>query len=224
MLSREGLERRQIWVYGIALLAGSVAGLAFPSSLNLQALIVPVIGPLLYGMFSLIPFLELGDAAREHRFLGALTLANFVFVPVLVWILTRFLPADEPALLLGVLLVLLTPCIDYVIVFTHLGRGNAKLTLAATPLLFVAQVLLLPVYLLLFLRGEAAAVVQAGPFMHAFLVLIVLPFAAAVGTQMWARKGRPGAVALEAAAWLPDSRCRRPPAPSLRRLSSPKRS
>lgn len=127
-----------------------------------------------------------------------------MFVPVLAWILTRFLPGDEPALLLGVLLVLLTPCIDEVIVFTHLGRGNAKLTLAATPLLFVAQVLLLPVYLWLFLQGPASAVVQAEPFLRAFLVLIVLPLAAAVATQLWAKSGsRPGVVALEAAAWLP---------------------
>lgn len=91
---------------------------------------------------------------------------------MLVWILTRFLPADEPTLLLGVLLVLLTPCIDYVIVFTHLARGNAKLTLAATPLLFVAQVLLLPLYLWLLLPGSASTVVKAEPFLRAFLVLI----------------------------------------------------
>ena len=203
MLSREALEQHQVRVYGVTLLAGAAAGLVSPASVNLQILIEPVIGILLYGMFSQVPFLELGAAVRQHRFLGALTVANFVLIPVLVWILTRFLPSEEPALLLGVLLVLLTPCIDYVIVFTHLGRGNAKLTLAATPLLFVVQVLLLPVYLWLFLRGPAAAVVQVEPFLRAFLVLIVLPLAAAVGAQLWARRRGTGAVALGAAAWLP---------------------
>src|SRR5690606_17376063 len=35
--------------------------------------------------------------------------------------LTQFLP-PEPLVRLGVLLVLLTPCIDYVVTFAHLGR------------------------------------------------------------------------------------------------------
>lgn len=204
MLVREQLEERQIRVYAVALLLGALAGLAVPASTRLQAVIEPVIGVLLYGMFTQIPFLELRGALRRHGFLGALALANFVLVPALVWLLTRTLPTGEPALLLGVLLVLLTPCVDYVVVFTHLGRGDAKLTLAATPLLFVAQVLLLPGYLWLFLRGPAAAVVQAGPFLHAFVVLIVLPLAAAVATQVWARSGPgPGTVVLAGAAWLP---------------------
>ena len=39
--------------------------------------------------------------------------------------------ADEPALLFGVLLVLLTPCIDYVIVFSGLAGGASDRLLAA---------------------------------------------------------------------------------------------
>ncbi|WP_219817981.1 hypothetical protein [Nitrosomonas ureae] len=66
-----------------------------------------------------------------------------------------------PTLLLGVYLVLLTPCIDYVVVFTHLGRGNARLVLASTPLLLITQMLLLPVYLWLFMGEQAAQVMSS---------------------------------------------------------------
>ncbi len=45
---------------------------------------------------------------------------------------------------LGVLFVLLTPCIDYVVTFSHLGRADA---LASTPALLILQMMLLPVYL-----------------------------------------------------------------------------
>ncbi len=45
---------------------------------------------------------------------------------------------------LGVLLVLLTPCIDYVARFLTLGRADAKLLLAATPALLLPQMALLP--------------------------------------------------------------------------------
>jgi len=203
MALRDALERQQVLVYAVVLPCAAAAGLMVPASERLHILIEPVIGLLLYGMFTQIPFLELCSALRRHRFLGALTLANFVFVPALVWLLTLLLPPGEPALLLGVLLVLLTPCIDYVIVFTHLGRGDATLTLAATPLLFVAQMLALPVYLWLFLRGTAV-MVEPEPFVHAFLVLIVLPLSAAIITQLWARRGPGlGTAVLAVAAWLP---------------------
>jgi ACR3 family arsenite efflux pump ArsB len=138
-MSREQLEEKQIWIYAAALAIGAGLGLWRPAfGASLEFLISPVIGILLYEMFTQIPFLQLRGAFANRRFTAALLTVNFVVVPVLVWLLSRFLP-DHPPLLIGVFLVLLTPCIDYVIVFTHLGRGNALLVLASTPLLLLAQ-------------------------------------------------------------------------------------
>lgn len=63
--------------------------------------------------------------------------------------------------------------------------------------------LLLPVYLWLFMGGQAAQVMSAGPFLEAFFVLIVLPLGVAVATESWAKRRRNGAIWLEATAWLP---------------------
>jgi ACR3 family arsenite efflux pump ArsB len=153
-------------------------------------------------MFAQIPFLHLREAFANRQFTVALLTVNFIIVPVLVWLLSRLLP-EHPPLLLGVYLVLLTPCIDYVIVFTHLGRGNARLVLASTPLLLLVQMLLLPMYLWLFMGEQAAQVMSAGPFLEAFLVLIVLPLGLALATEFWAKRQRSGAVWLESTAWLP---------------------
>lgn len=112
---------------------------------------------------------------------------NFVIVPLLVAILIQFAPND-PMIRLGVLLVLLCPCIDYVVTFAHLGRADAKLLLASTPALLIVQMLLLPVYLRLFLGADASRLVQAGPFLHAFLWLIAIPLALAFIVQLWARR------------------------------------
>lgn len=60
---------------------------------------------------------------RNRRFLVALLVANFIVVPLLVWPLFQLL-TTEPAVQLGVLLALLAPCIDYVVVSTHIGRGK----------------------------------------------------------------------------------------------------
>lgn len=83
------------------------------------------------------------------------------------------------------LLVLLTPCVDYVIVFSGLAGGDSRRLLAATPLLLLAQMVLLPGYLWLFL-GSGLAVVDPGPFVEAFVVLIVIPLVLAWLTQAWA--------------------------------------
>ena len=127
---------------------------------------------------------------------------NYIAVPIVVWLLSKFLP-DYPPLLLGVYLVLLTPCIDYVIVFTALGRGNEKLVLMSTPLLFITQLLLLPLYLWLFMGGEAAGIVEPAPFLEAFLGLIVIPLAIAIILQLLARKSPVGNQLLNLSAWLP---------------------
>lgn len=90
------------------------------------------------------------------------------------------------------LLVLLTPCIDYVIVFSGLAGGASERLLAAAPLLMLTQILLLPVYLLLFIGPEGVAVVDVGPFAEAFLLLIVVPLAAAAVTQALAKRSTVG--------------------------------
>ena len=202
-MRREQLEENQIGLYVVALAVGMGLGLWHPSfGANLEYLISPVLAVLLYGMFTQIPFLQLRAAFANKRFTAALLMINFIIVPIVVWFLSLLLP-EHPPLLLGVYLVLLTPCIDYVVVFTHLGRGNARLVLASTPLLLLTQILLLPLYLWLFMGEQAAQVMSAEPFLEAFLVLIVFPLGLALSTEFWAKRRHSGAIWLEVTAWLP---------------------
>ncbi|MCM3748467.1 arsenic resistance protein [Paenibacillus pasadenensis] len=201
--AREKLERHQVPIYAAMLLAGAVAGLLQPGAGSLlEGSISALLAVLLYSMFSQIPFLHLRAIWDNKRFAAALLLVNFAAVPLLVWLLAGFLP-DHPPLLLAVYLVLLAPCIDYVIVFTGLGKGDEKLMLAATPLLFAAQLVLLPCYLWLMLGSEAAGIIEAGPFVESFVVLIAVPLLLAVLTQLSGRRWEIGKRALEGAAWLP---------------------
>ncbi|MFC9774255.1 arsenic resistance protein [Paenibacillus chitinolyticus] len=203
MILREQLEKNQVWLYAFVLIIAAGFGLLWPdSSENLDRMISFVLAILMYGMFAQIPFFRLKEALANRKFIYALLITNYLVVPILVWGLTRFLPTD-PAILLGVLLVLLTPCIDYVIVFTHLGRGNEKLILVSTPILFVTQMLLLPIYLWLFMGKTAAEIVSVGPFLEAFLGLIVVPLVLALLTQWWSRRQPLGERFLDATAWLP---------------------
>ena len=202
-MTRDTLEHHQIPLYFVAVLLAAGFGLLVPSSASgLGILVTPAIAVLMYAMFLQIPFLDMRQGLGNKRFLSALLLANFILVPLLVWALTRGL-VERPALLVGALLVLLTPCIDYVVVFTHIGKGDSRLMLAATPVLLLLQLALLPAYLGLMLGAQSGVVVAAGPFVEAFLLLIVLPMILAVLTTSLARRSSVVSAWNSAWAWLP---------------------
>ena len=154
-------------------------------------LVEPVLALLLLATFLAVPFAALGAGLRDGRFLAALLVLNFVVVPAVVFGLSRFVAHDD-ALLVGVLLVLLAPCVDYVIAFTALAGGAAERLLAAAPLLMLVQLVVLPV-LLRVVAGEAAvAAVDVGPFVRALVMLILVPLALAALLQWGAVRGRGG--------------------------------
>ncbi|GAB2878310.1 arsenic resistance protein [Streptomyces mayteni] len=192
------MERHQLAVYGGAMAAGAVVGLAAPAvGPGLEHAINPVLAALLYVTFLQVPAAELLRSLRAGRFLGAALTVNFVLAPLVVAAMFVLLPQDQ-ALRLGVLLVLLCPCVDYVIVFSGMAGGSSDRLLAATPLLLVAQMALLPGFLFVFMGPELADVVEVGPFVEAFVLLIVVPLGLAWLTQAWAARRPAGRRTAEA--------------------------
>ncbi|MGF6272899.1 ACR3 family arsenite transporter [Massilia sp. UYP11] len=189
---RDKLENTQIGIYFAAVALAALAALALPGTTALEPAVNPALAFMLFVTFLQVPLAELGRAFTHTRFLGALLVTNFVVIPLLVAGLLPFVPAD-PLVRLGVLLVLLAPCIDYVVTFSHLGRADARLLLAATPVLLVAQMLMLPVYLRILLGDGAAGLVQPGPFIDAFAWLIAAPLLLAVALQLCAARHPTGA-------------------------------
>jgi len=181
-------DRHQAALYLAAIALGALVGILAPSGgAALRPTAMPVLGVLLYATFLGVPFRSIAASLRDLRFLSTVLVVDFVVVPLVVFGLSR-LVAHDRALLVGVLLVLLTPCIDYVIVFTGLAGGAKDRLLAATPVLMLGQLLLLPVFLWLFAGPDAAAAIEPAPFAEAFLLLVLLPLAAAALTQLAATR------------------------------------
>ncbi len=199
---REKLENQQVTIYFVAIIVAAVIALMVPGMSVLERAINPALALMLFVTFLQVPVADLGRAFTRIRFLSALLITNFITVPLLVACLIQFLP-DAPMIRLGVLFVLLTPCIDYVVTFSHLGRADARLLLAATPALLIAQMLLLPAYLKIFLGEAAANLVQIGPFVHAFIWLIAVPLALAALVQLWAARNPVGEGVSNALGLLP---------------------
>lgn len=199
---RDLLESRQVSIYFAAVALAGLLAWRVPGTAALAPGIDPLLALMLFVTFLQVPLTELRRGLANARFLGALLAANFVAVPALVACLLPWLPGD-PLLRAGALLVLLAPCIDYVVTFAHLGRADARQLLAATPVLLVAQMLLLPPLLGLFLGEAAAGLVRWGPFLQAFVWLIAVPLALAAACQAWAARSGAGERVARALGLLP---------------------
>ena len=191
MSLRDVLERWQAPIYLVTVVLAAVLAWQFDGMQVLEVAINPALALMLYVTFLQVPWTELRAVWVQGRFLLALLVTNFVAIPLLVGVLSLMLPSDE-LLRFGVLLVLLAPCIDYVVTFAHMGKADARLLLACTPVLLVVQMLLLPFYIEVMLGSQAADWVQLGAFVDAFIGLIVAPLALAVATQRWAQRSSTG--------------------------------
>lgn len=199
---RDLLETNQVWIYFAAVALAAMLGSTVSGTEYFEPWINPALAFMLFVTFLQVPVADLGRALLRGRFLVALLLTNFVVLPLLVWGLIQFLPND-PMIRLGVLIVLLTPCIDYVVTFSHLGRADAKLLLASTPALLLLQMVLLPIYLGAFLGEAADGLIHIEPFIHAFIWLIAAPLALAVLMELLSKRSKRVEQASRALGYLP---------------------
>ncbi len=202
-MTRETLERNQVWVYLAAILIGLALG-AVMSALGpeMEALLWPCLAALLYVTFTQVPLAHLPDAFRDMRFMSAVLAGNFAVLPLLVWGLMALVP-DDPAVRLGVLLVLLVPCTDWFITFAHQGGGDVRRAIAVTPVVLVLQIVLLPVYLWLLMGDGFGEIVSAGRMATVFAVVIAGPLALAYLTERWAEGDAARGALIGRLAWLP---------------------
>lgn len=202
-MSRAALERHQVWIYLVAILLGfGLGGVWGDGARHLEAGLWPLLGLLLFATFTQVPLIHLPDAIRDRRFMGAVLGGNFLIVPLVVWGLLALL-SDDPAIRLGVLLVLLVPCTDWYITFTHPGGGDTQRAIAVSPVNLLLQVVLLPVYLWLFLGQSFVEIFLSGQIVMVFVPLILLPLAGAWLLERWAQGQLVRGALIERLGWLP---------------------
>ncbi|MBE0403594.1 arsenic resistance protein [Halomonas sp. AOP22-C1-8] len=187
---REQIEKHQCWIYLVCIGLGLALGVVSPALADvLEQLLWPLLGLLMYTTFSQIPLLSVVRGLTDGRFMAALLVGNFIAIPAFLGLVVAWLPLS-PAVLVGVLLVLLVPCTDWFISFTHLGKGDAPRAIAAAPLLLLVQMVALPIYLWLFLGSEWFHLALSTSLIVAFAGLILLPLALAGLTEFAATRHR----------------------------------
>jgi ACR3 family arsenite efflux pump ArsB len=132
---------------------------------------------MLTGVFLQVPLRGLGAAFRFRRVAVASMVINFMWTPLFAWLLGWVFLSDHAALWVGFLMLMVTPCTDWYLVFTGICKGNLTLSTALLPLNLVLQLLLLPVYLLVFVG--AVFPLDFGLILRSIGLALLVPFLAA---------------------------------------------
>jgi ACR3 family arsenite transporter len=174
------------WLGG--LIVGVVLGAVIPEMGPLaEWAVTPYLIVLLFLTFLDLPFETVTKAFGDLRFLVTMVVLNFLVVPIVVAGLFAVFDFAEP-MLLAVLVVLLCPCIDYVIAFTQAAGGSASKLLALTPVLMIAQLLLLPVSLRVITGDRLSTELPVRPLVSALVLFILVPLGAAIIVRLFARR------------------------------------
>ncbi|MBB6451375.1 ACR3 family arsenite efflux pump ArsB [Geomicrobium halophilum] len=171
------LEKFQTVIILIAVGAGLLLGQFTLFEQNAEFFIIPFLLLMLYGLFLAIPLKDFKDAFKNIRFLNTSTIINFVWTPLLAWGLGAIFLADYPALWLGFIMFMVTPCTDWYLVFTKIAKGNMSLSTSVLPINLILQMLLIPMYLFIFVGTMES--VSLSTVTKSVVLVLVIPFAMA---------------------------------------------
>lgn len=139
--------------------------------------VTPFLFMMLFGAFLSIPLKDYRKAFANTKFSITTVLINFFWTPVLVWLLGKLFLSGSPILQIGFIMLMVTPCTDWYLIFTGVAKGNVPLSATILPVNLILQIVLLPVYLLLF--GGASGTVNIHEVLISITVMLILPFSLA---------------------------------------------
>ena len=114
-----------------------------------EYLIMPSLTIMLFLVFIQVPLKEIGSSLKNIKFTLTSIIINFVWTPIIVFILGRLFLNDNSELLIGFIMLMVTPCTDWYLIFTGIAKGNVALGSSVLPLNLILQLLMLPFYILL---------------------------------------------------------------------------
>ncbi|MDO4616586.1 MAG: arsenic resistance protein [Lachnospiraceae bacterium] len=169
-----------VWIIaaaGVGLLLGYVT----PFGKFSVYLVEPFLMVLLYFVFLSVDGSRFRESVKNLRFTLTAVVINFIWTPLFAWLLGRLFFAQSVDLQMGLVMLLVTPCTDWYLVFTGLAKGNVELGASILPLNLLLQILLLPVYLMLFFGGTVQ--MNHSQVILSIVFVLIIPFAASLLTK-----------------------------------------
>ncbi|MDR1819926.1 MAG: arsenic resistance protein [Methanobrevibacter sp.] len=167
-------EKLQIILLPIAIISGFLLSQNSLISNFSGNLTLPFLLLMLFSLFINMPLKNFRKEFINLKFIKIAILINFVWTPILSYILGYIFLNQSIDLWIGFIMLLVTPCTDWYLMFTDLAKGNVKLSLSILPLNLLFQLILLPIYIFLF-----TGVLSGFDFnllIETIILVIVMPF------------------------------------------------
>lgn len=164
-----------------AALLGLLLGAVTPFGSVSSSLIEVFLMLLLYILFLSIDLRQIKKSFTNIRFTLSAVIINFVFTPLFGYVLGKIFFPVSLDIRIGLLMLLVTPCTDWYLVFTGLSKGNVELGMSILPLNLILQIVLLPVYLLVLIGSEVT--MDVGFLVGSVAMVLVIPFVLAYITK-----------------------------------------
>lgn len=162
----------------IIILLSVILGLIFAQlpiiNNNAGYFITPFLFLMLFGIFLDVPMKEFRRSFSNLKFAKLSLFMNFVWTPLFAYILGSIFLNQHVDIWVGFLMLMVTPCTDWYLVFTDIAKGNVPLSTSILPLNLIFQLILLPIYLLLFIGVVGSF--DFGILLESILLIVVIPF------------------------------------------------
>lgn len=168
------LEKFQTPILFIAILIGLLLGNIAFIERYAENFVMPFLFVMLFGVFLNTPVRDFRKAFKNVNFSITTVLVNFVWTPLLVFLLGKVFLADSYAMQIGLLMLMVTPCTDWYLVFTGTAKGNVPLSASVLPVNLILQIVLLPVYL--YIMGSSSGAVNIQELLFSILFMLIIPF------------------------------------------------
>lgn len=136
---------------------------------------------MIYGLFLETELNELKNSFKNLKFTFASLIINFIWTPLFGYFLGSIFLKGNLDILIGFFMLIVTPCTDWYLVFTKIAKGDIKLSLSILPINLVLQIILLPIYLILFFSSKIT--LNYSQIIYSLLIVIVIPFIASQITK-----------------------------------------
>jgi ACR3 family arsenite efflux pump ArsB len=134
----------------VSALLGAIAGKLNPHIERYAGSCIEIfLVTMLFFVFLSVDMKLLSKSFMNVRFSLSALAINFVWTPVFVCALSKIFLPGQTDLQIGFIMLMVTPCTDWYLIFTGLANGNVPLGFSLLPLNLLLQIVLLPAYLFL---------------------------------------------------------------------------
>ena len=176
------IEKLEPFILILAIILGLIFSNITLLSNNIGNLINLFLCVMLYAVFLEVPIKNLKESFKNIKFSSTSIIINFIWTPLFGYFLGNLFLNGNIDIFIGFIMLIITPCTDWYLVFTKMVKGDLNLSLSILPINLIIQIILLPVYLIIFFSNNNS--MSYTNLAYSLIIVIVIPFLLAQITKL----------------------------------------